>query len=468
MNPESDIKDVNRRSFLRLSACAAVGTSSLFSTLFNLRQLNAAAAASTSGADGDDYKAIVCIFLYGGNDSNNLLIPSDAATYATYAAGREQLAIPQSELLALNSLNTDGRSFGIHPSMTGCHELFNSGDLAMVANVGTLLAPASISDYRNRTAAIPDHLFSHSDQQVLWQTSINENASVDPTGWGGRIGDLIHSTHNDSSISMLVSLSGSNFFQVGRTLLPFRTDSNGSSTYDILNGWDSHATTRAEGFRNLLDKDYANVMEKAFADISNSAIKNADTFNEAISAADEFEMLPDSSLGRQLRMVAKMIQSRKALGQRRQVFFVATGGFDTHGPQLDSHAGLLGGLDASIKGFHEALGSIEAQDCVTSFTASDFGRTFDTNGRGSDHGWGGHHMVMGGAVNGQNIYGDFPDVNFGSAHDTGRGRWLPTTSVDQYGATIARWFGIPENELPTVFPNIGNFGTSDLGFMGSN
>ncbi|MBD5778395.1 DUF1501 domain-containing protein [Pelagicoccus sp. NFK12] len=464
MNSDIDLKTVNRRSFLRLSACAAVGTSSLFSTLFNLRQLNAAAANTTSGSD-DDYKAIVCIFLYGGNDSNNLLIPSDAATYATYAAGREQLAIPRDQLLALNSLNSDGRSFGIHPSMTGCHELFNSGDLALVANVGTLLAPATLSDYRNRTAAIPDHLFSHSDQQVLWQTSVNENASVDPTGWGGRIADLIHSTHNNSSISMLVSLSGSNFFQVGRTLLPFRTNSNGSSTYDILNGWDSHATTRAEGFRQLLDKDYANLMEQAFADISNSAIKNADTFNAAIAAADEFEMLPDTSLGRQLRMVAKMIQSRQELGQRRQVFFVATGGFDTHGPQLDSHAGLLGGLDAAIKGFHEALGSIQAQDCVTSFTASDFGRTFDTNGRGSDHGWGGHHIVMGGAVNGQRIYGDFPDINFGSAHDTGRGRWLPTTSVDQYGATLARWFGIPDSELPTVFPNISNFATSNLGFM---
>ncbi len=465
MNPESNHKDVNRRSFLRLSACAAVGTSSLFSTLFNLRQLNAATAGTTTGTGDDDYKAIVCIFLYGGNDSNNLLIPSDAATYATYAAGREQLAIPQNELLALNSLNTSGRSFGIHPSMTGCHELFNSGDLAMVANVGTLLAPATISDYRNRTAAIPEHLFSHSDQQVLWQTSINENASIDPTGWGGRIADLIHSSHNDSSISMLISLSGSNFFQVGHTLLPFRTNTNGSSTYDILNGWDQHAKTRAEGFRQLLDKDYANVMEKAFADISNSAIKNADTFNEAIATADDFEMLPQSSLGNQLRMVAKMIQSRKALGQRRQIFFVATGGFDTHGPQLASHAGLLGGLDESIKGFHEALTSMNVQDSVTSFTASDFGRTFDTNGRGSDHGWGGHHIVMGGAVNGQRIYGDFPDVNFGSSQDTGRGRWLPTTSVDQYGATIAHWFGIPDSEIPTVFPNIGNFATSNLGFM---
>ncbi|MDQ8204798.1 DUF1501 domain-containing protein [Pelagicoccus sp. SDUM812003] len=466
MNPNTkDINHINRRSFIRLSACAAVGTSSLFSTLFNLRQLNA--ATTETNGEADDYKAIVCIFLYGGNDANNLLVPTDQATYSLYAAGREQLALARESLLPLNALNSDGRSFGIHPSMTGCHELFNNGSLALVANVGTLLAPATLSDFRNRTAAIPDHLFSHSDQQVLWQTSVNENAAIDPTGWGGRIADLLHARHNDSSISMLVSLSGSNFFQVGDTLLPFRTDSRGSSTYDILNGWDQHATTRAEGFRSLLEKDYAHVMERAFADISNTAIKNADTFNAAIENASDFEMIPDSGLGNQLRMVAKLIQSRQALGQKRQVFFVATGGFDTHGPQLGAHAGLLGGLDSAIKGFHDALASIEAEDKVTSFTASDFGRTFDTNGRGSDHGWGSHHIVMGGAVKGQNIYGQFPDIQMGSDQDTGRGRWLPTTSVDQYGATMARWFGVPESELATVFPNIGNFGSSDLGFMNS-
>ncbi len=463
MNPNSDPDNITRRSFLGLSACAAVGTSSILSTLFNLRQLNAATVPISLGED--DYKAIVCIFMYGGNDANNLLIPRAPADHAIYATGRQHLAIPREDLLPLYTLGGDGRDFGLHPSMTGCAELYNAGNLAMVSNVGTLLAPATIEDYRNRTAAVPGHLFSHSDQQVLWQTTLDENASVDPTGWGGRIADLLHSTHNDSSISMLVSLSGSNFFQVGKTLLPFRTDSNGSSTYDILNGWDQHATTRAEGFRNLLDKDYANLMEKAFADISNSAIKNADTFNKAIENADAFDTIPDSSLGNQLRMVAKLIQSRKALGQRRQVFFVATGGFDTHGPQLDSHAGLLGGLDGAIKGFHDALAGIQMEDKVTSFTASDFGRTFDTNGRGSDHGWGGHHIVMGGSVNGQRMYGDYPDLTLGNDLDTGRGRWLPTTSVDQYGATIARWFGVPESELPTIFPNIGNFATSDLGFM---
>ena len=453
--------NITRRSFLRLSACASVGTTSLLSTLMDLRKMNAATISSLGG----DYKALVCVFLYGGNDAANMLIPRDTVNYNVYQQGRSTLALPQDALLPLNSLNGDGREFGIHPSMTGCAELFNSGNLALVSNVGTLLAPATLTDYRNRSAAIPDHLFSHSDQQVLWQTSINENASVDPTGWGGRIADLIHSSHNSNNISMLVSLSGSNFFQVGNTLLPYRTDSNGSSTYEIQNGWDRHVETRYQGFRKLLDHDYAHMMEKSFADISNAAIKNAETFNTAIESADDFDMIPNSSLGNQLRMVAKLIQSREALGQRRQIFFCATGGYDTHGPQLGQHAGLLGGLDGALKGFSDALDSISANDCVTTFTASDFGRTFDTNGRGSDHGWGSHHIVMGGAVQGQRIYGQYPDLTLGNHLDTGRGRWLPTTSVDQYGSTLARWFGVPNGELSTIFPNIGNFATPDVGFM---
>ena len=462
MNPKFEHNDISRRSFLKLSACATVGTTSMLSTIFDLRQLGAATLPIIVNGD---YKALVCVFLYGGNDANNMLVPRDAANHAIYTQGRGLLTIPRNDLLALNSLNAGGRDFGLHPSMTGCAELFNSGKLAMVANVGTLLAPATLADFRNGTAAIPDNLFSHSDQQVTWQTSVNENTAVNPTGWGGRMADLLHSAHNSTSISMLVSLSGSNFFQVGRTLLPFRTDSNGSSTYDIFNGWDRHATTREEGFRKLLDKDYANMMEQAFADISNSAIKNADTFNAAIATSSPFAMIPNSSLGNQLRMVAKMIQSREALGQRRQIFFVATGGFDTHGPQLGTHAGLLGGVDGALKGFYDALASIDMQNNVTAFTASDFGRTFDSNGRGSDHGWGSHHIVMGGAVRGQNIYGSFPDLAMGNSIDTGRGRWIPTTSVDQYGATLARWFGVPDNGLATVFPNIGNFSSSNLGFL---
>ncbi|EDY84583.1 conserved hypothetical protein [Verrucomicrobiia bacterium DG1235] len=463
MNQDPNFNPINRRRFLKLSACAAVGTTSLFDTLLNLRQLNAASAGVLGS--NEDYKALVCIFLYGGNDSNNTLIPTNTADYSLYAAGREQLTLPKSELLALASLNTQGRPFGIHPSLTGCRDLFDSGDLAFVANVGTLFAPASLSDFRNKTSAIPSHLFSHSDQQVLWQTSVKEDPAAVRTGWGGRAADLIHSIHNDQSTSMLVSIAGANFFQVGENLLPFHMDAAGARSYEILNGSDQYATTRAESFRQLLERDYAHKMEQTFADISLSSIKNADTFNAAIGDASSFDMLPNTGLGDQLRMVAKLIQSREALGQRRQIFFVATGGYDTHGPQLNQHAGLLSELDGAIKGFHGALDSINALDKVTSFTASDFGRTFDSNGRGSDHGWGGHHMVMGGAVNGQRIYGQFPNITPGSEHDTGRGRWLPTTSVDQYGATIARWFGLSESELPSVFPNIGNFATSNLGFM---
>lgn len=453
----------SRRNFLRYTACSAVGTASLLNTILNLRSVNAAAIPD------DGYKAMVCIFLYGGNDAANMLVPTEANQYQHYAAGRGPLTLDQNALVKLNDQSGNGFELGVHPSMGGLASLFDEGNAAFVANVGTLLAPATLDDFRNRTAAIPPHLFSHNDQQVLWQTSVaHESAAYHPTGWGGRIGDLLHAGQSDAAISMLVSMTGSNFFQVGRTILPFRMGSGGAPIYDLGRTRNAREESRYEVFRSLLAKDYANLMEDAFADLSNRAVSDSDRINQALQGSDAFDMIPNSGLGNQLKTVAKMIQSREALGLKRQIFFCATGGFDTHGPQLGAHAGLLGGVNAALTGFWNALGSVGQQDTVTTFTASDFGRTFDSNGRGSDHGWGSHHVVMGGAVRGQHVYGAFPDLDLQNANplDTGRGRWLPTTSVDQYGATLARWFGVPESDLPTVFPNIGNFGSSNLGFMG--
>ncbi len=452
-----------RRNFLRYTACSAVGTASLLDTIINLRSVNAAAIP------GDDYKALVCVFLYGGNDAANMLVPTDSTAYQHYAAGRGPLTLDSSALIQLNDQGpNNGLGLALHPAMSGLASLFDQGNAALVANVGTLFAPATINDYRNRTSAIPPHLFSHNDQQVMWQTSVaHESAAYHPTGWGGRIGDLIHSSHEDPAISMLVSMTGSNFFQVGETILPFRMGSGGAPIYDIGRTRNAKEESRYEVFRALLNKDYANLMEDAFADLSNRAIKDSETINAALEGSDDFPSLPNSGLGNQLRTVAKMIQSHQAFGLKRQIFFVATGGFDTHGPQLDAHAGLLGGVNAALTGFWDALGTLGQQDCVTTFTASDFGRTFDSNGRGSDHGWGSHHVVMGGAVRGQHVYGAFPDLDLQNSNplDTGRGRWLPTTSVDQYGATLAKWFGVSDGEMSTVFPNIGNFDTANLNFM---
>lgn len=455
---------LTRRNFLGTSACSAMSTAGLLNTLLTLRSINAFAQDVSS----DTYKAIVCVFLYGGNDSNNLALPRETSAHAKYLASRTVVGIPQAQILPLNSLNDKGMQIGLHPNMTGCQSLYNAGKLALVTNLGTLVAPATLQDYRNGSAAIPDNLFSHSDQQMAWQTSAyTMGAANSRTGWGARMCEAIMASQATTSISMLVSLSGTNFFQTGTTLLPFRPGPGGTPTFKLGQSSAAKDVTRYTTFRNLLSEEYANVMEDAFADLSNQSIVEADTINTAIKGTSAFTMIPNSGLGDQLRTVAKLVQASGPLGMKRQVFFCATGGFDTHGPQLAPHANLLGGLSDSLKGFQDALDSIGMGANVTTFTASDFNRTFDSNGQGTDHGWGGHHMVMGGSVNGQKLYGTFPDPDIttpGNPLDTGRGRWVPTTSVDQYAATMAKWFGLSDSQIRDVLPTITNF-DANLGFM---
>ena len=439
----------------------------MLSTLLGLRQLNAAAGEG----DPDGYKSLVCVFLYGGNDAANMLVPTEDAAYADYAAGRGPLTLPKNSIIDLRAANDDGRKLGLHPSMSGLANLHRRGDVATLANVGTLIAPTTLDQYRNRSSEIPPNLFSHNDQQVLWQTLIpNDSNAFQPNGWGGRVADLLHAAHNDSSLSMLISLGGTNFFQVADSIQPVRLPGGGLPAYRLGQDTSAAGVGRYAAFRKILDKEYdANLMENAFADVSNRAIKDIDTVNAAIDqTADYSEAIPDNRLGNQLRIVSKLIEARELLGQRRQIFFCATGGFDTHGPQLDAHSGLLADLDAALTGFNSVVEGLGVSDQVTTFTASDFGRTFDSNGRGSDHGWGSHHLVMGGAVNGNRIYGEYPDLDLtdGNPLDTGRGRWLPTTSVDQYSATLAKWFGVSGTNISEIFPNLGNFDTPDLGFLG--
>jgi uncharacterized protein (DUF1501 family) len=441
-----------RRTFIRQAACAALGASGLVGTIWDLRKLNAA-TYSLAG----DYKALVCVFLYGGNDGNNVIIPHDAGGYAAYATARSVLAIPQSSLLPL--ISSDGRDFGFHPKLPELQSLFNQGKLAMVANVGTLVAPITKSEYRGGTAAVPPDLFSHSDQSVQWQTTAPNELK---TGWGGRTADLLRSMNGNTNISLTISVGGTNVFEVGNTVIPFHISPTSNFALAGFNG-SASANVRLQAFKELLAQPHQNLLEKAYADTVTRSIADNDILLAVPSVQTTF---PGTDLGRQLKMVARFIGGRANLGMQRQIFFCAVSGYDTHAGQLTGQASLLTELSQALSAFYSATVELGVEQQVTTFTASDFGRTFSSNGVGSDHGWGNHQFVLGGAVQGGRLYGTFPTLAIDGPDDTGQGRWIPTTSVEEFSATMASWFGVAASDLPTVFPNIGRFANPNLGFLG--
>ncbi len=401
-------------------------------------------------------------------------MPTDAADYAAYAATRDALALPQSSLLALHPLAPtpgDARGWGLHPSLDGVQALFDQGRAAIVANVGPLVAPLSRDEYLNHTAAVPPQLFSHSDQTVHWQTSLPDQPAK--TGWGGRTADLLRSLNGDARISMSISLGGTNTFEVGNVVTQYQVSPAGPVGLDSYVAADQGAEPSSNAIRAMLAKTYGNLFERAYRGIFQTALDNQELLAGALAGAPALTtVFPDSDLGDQLRMAAQLISVRDALGLRRQVFFCAAQGFDTHGGQVGTdalqgtHATLLADLDDALVAFDAAMKELAVGDTVTTFTASDFGRTYQPNGDGSDHGWGGHHFVLGGAVRGGRLYGQMPTLAVNGPNDAGEGRWIPTTAVDEYAATLARWFGVADSDLPLVLPNLGRFATTDLGFMG--
>lgn len=463
---------ISRRSFLT-QACGAVGTLGIASTVWNLRAIAAAVnqatvsagpIANAGGIANGDFKALVCLFLYGGHDSNNLLVPRDPGTYAKYADARGGLALPQSSLLPIAPATSDGHSYGLHPSTVELHNLFSNGKLALMANVGTLVAPVTRANYLNNTAQLPPQLFSHADQQNQWQTSWPD--APQGTGWGGRMADLLNSLNGAAQVSMNISLAGTNTFEVGNVVSAYQVSPYGAPT---LQGFNGTTDPRYLAYNNIVNLPYTNLFERAFAATTRGAIDNSAIITAALqnSSALQTTFNSNSYLAYQLQMVARMIGIRSALGMRRQVYFVAAGGFDTHGDQLVEQAQLLTDLSQSLNSFYNATVELGVANQVTTFTASDFGRTLITNGSGSDHGWGSHHLVMGGDVNGGDIYGKFPTLTVEGTDDTDDGRWIPSTSVDQYAATMAKWFGVSDGDMGTVFPNLGRFSGSGshLGFM---
>jgi uncharacterized protein (DUF1501 family) len=465
---------MSRRRFIGQSACSGLGLSGLLSTLGTLRLFNATLSAQ-GGLPADDSKALICLFLFGGNDSNNTLVPRDLPSYNAYQTDRGILALSRDSLLPIANPGGDGREFGLHPAMAPLLPVYNAGDMAILCNVGTLVAPITKAEYLSGGAAIPPHLFSHNDQQVQWQTSVPD--SPKKVGWGGRIADLLQGLNAGADISMNVSIAGSNFFQVGDQVLQYHVTPQGSIGLDGTSwNWSpwmemfpQNTQMLNRSYGHAFEQEYANIMKRG---ISNDALlKNQLAANPLPAGVGTF---PNSLNGQgqlnrvaaQLRMILRMIHARQGLNMKRQIFFAALGGFDTHDAQLDDHAALLLELSTAIADFHTHTTQLGIADKVTLFTASDFNRTYNSNGKGSDHAWGGHHLIVGGALNGGRLYGDMPILQIQGPDDTGtRGSWIPKVSTDEMSATLARWFGVSENDLPLVLPNIGRFSRTDLGFM---
>jgi len=469
MNPDLPFNP-NRRSFLKHACCAAVGATGMLSTLAQLRAIGASAADSlgTGPAAAGDYKALVCLFLQGGNDSNNVVIPFDTSDYNAYAAARTILALPQDQLLAINPAKySDGRSWSLHPSLPELSALFGAGQLAILANTGTLVQPTTLAQYQSG-ANLPPQLFSHIDQQTQWQSSVPDKPFT--TGWGGRLADLVNAMNTNNQISMSISLTGNNSFQVGQTVSQYAVSPNGAVVLTGSTGSaNSQSGIRYKAQTDLLSVQEASLFQTAFAGLTSNSIGDSQVLTSALASAATLKtVFPATSTGDQLNMIARLISAGPALGLRRQVFFAQLGGWDLHAAEMADHPGLLAEISQAMNAFYAATVELGVANAVTTFTASDFSRTYNTNGDGSDHGWGSHHFIMGGAVNGGDIYGKMPSLVIGGADDTGRGRWIPSTSVDQYSGTLATWFGVSASNLPTVLPNLGRFSNPNLGFMASS
>lgn len=491
---ERNLNLQSRREFIRQAACAAVGTVAMTSTIRDLRFMNAAVAQSNIS----DYKALVCIFLTGGNDSNNVIVPSATADYNNYAAIRTPvLALPQSSLLGISPANDDGHSYGLHPCLPELQTLFGEGKLAFLFNTGTLLFPMTRSQYLGGILQKPPQLFSHSDQITQWQTSIPDQPPL--TGWGGRCADLLNSIQPHPPISLSVSLAGANTFEVGNIVSQYSVSTSGAISLTGL----TPGTARYAALTNILGIQTINMQADAYAGVASHSINTASILNTAIaptadpSGTQQYWTVPfpgntpfqvitptsgtkfNSSLGPQLKMIARLIEAghraatSSGFGMKRQIFFCSIGGYDLHTGQtpgpgqttIGSHANLLAELSQSMFAFERAMEQLGLSNSVTAFTASDFSRTFPSNGQGSDHGWGSHHIIFGGAVRGGRTYGTLPTLAINGPDDTGTGRWIPTTAIDQYFATLATWFGVDNSNLATVFPNLNRFATGNLGFI---
>ena len=443
---------MTRRRFLTHSCSLGIASATVTSTLLQLGLARTAAAQSAPG-----YKALVCILLAGGNDSYNMLVPADDDQFAEYRGIRADLALEQNSLLVLPG-TTNGRTYGLHPGMPELHALFASGDAAMIANVGTLLEAFDAQAVASGTAKLPLGLFSHSDQINQWQTAVPDARVAQ--GWGGRIADLMQDVNVQNGVSMNISLSGSNVFQSGNEVSEYSIEASGDGAPGI-NAYDDgseYGALKKRMVDDLLAVQQEHIFRREYSRRLRSAIDAQAVFVDALQTSPALTTsFSPGYFSQSLRQIARVIGARDALGASRQTFFVTVGGWDHHDEVLDNQANMLPAISRGLQEFRDALVELGVYDDVTTFTTSDFGRTLTSNGKGSDHGWGGHHIVMGGAVNGGTIYGEYPILSPSSPLDVGRGVYAPTTSVDEYFAELAGWFGVSASELDQVLPNVRSF-----------
>jgi uncharacterized protein (DUF1501 family) len=467
----NDFNRSTRRAFVqRMGQLGLAGAAAPWA--LNLAAMSEAAAQSSTA---NDYKALVCVFLYGGNDHYNTIVPFDDINHANYQRVRSGITLQRSALTpnalpigtgeglasTVNGM-APGRQVALAPELSGLIPIFNKGELGVIFNIGTLIQPTTKAQYTAASVPLPPKLFSHNDQQSVWQSSNPEGAT---SGWGGRMGDLFLSSNGRTTFTC-VNASGNAVFMSGREAVQYQVSTAGAVAMRGLGAplFGSQACSAA--LRELVTAPHTHLMRSEYARVTSRALEAQVALSSALAGIRPLQtVFPAGTLSQQLQMVARMIASRDQLSVKRQVFFVSLGGFDLHDYLLTQHPGLMSQLGESLKSFHAAMGELGVAQQVTTFTASDFGRTLTSNGDGSDHGWGSHHFIMGGAVQGGRFYGRYPDVAVNGPDDVGQGRLLPTTGVDQLAATLATWMGVNASDLPLVVPNIGNYSVRDLGLM---
>jgi len=469
-----------RRQFLRTASMASMA--GIYASPF-LLELNSLAAMAQS-ATGSDYRALVCVYLQGGNDGHGTVIATDPSSFAAFTSARSGapgLAYPLNELLPI-TLKTpqSGRTFALNPSLGGVQTLFNSGRAAIIANTGTLVAPATKTQINSNAVPLPDSLFSHFDQTAAWQAIASNLGSSERVGWGGAVADAIEAMNmNSNSMFTCISTAGNALFLAGQQSFQLNVTPAGPIPIYGLQNPPFGLPSAANPLNSILTADENNLFAKEYEVVINRSMQAQATLVTAMAPAGVggvadppqyldpmTNMLADNPLAASMQTVARIIAGRGQLGVTRQIFYVQLGSFDTHDGQATQHARLLTQLGAAFQYFDGLMVGMGLGNNVTAFTISDFGRTLTSNSDGTDHGWGSHHFVVGGAVNGQDMYGQYPVVGTDQVNDLGAGRLIPTTAVEQYAGTLASWFGLSDGQIRTVFPNFGNFGSNPyLGFM---